>query len=214
MNSQTLSAFLEPTQGFHASFITHINVTRAAYSPSCSLHLYFKLSPAIFVDPYELSHHQKSYSFRHTGTSNLELPVVAVDAGGSALLLNVNEFVDNVVVKVPVHMRYGEPQRAATYDTVEIPWPVGFVACPGSCENPPPPPFCIYSSAQLHTLLSRTTCPRRFRACLRATRSASSRRRTQGWRPCECPLGHSMTSTGSRSGLRWWCCSALRTSCA
>jgi hypothetical protein len=69
----------------------------------------------------------------------LELPVAAVNSGGSAVLLNVTVPDDPsgvVEIKVPFHMRYGEPAQSTVsqQQNVEIPWPVGFLACPSDCE--------------------------------------------------------------------------------
>ena len=136
----SLVSSLHPKDGFHTTYTTQISITQLSALQNCSLHLYYTLPPLIFIDPYELVHHQHSYDFKHWGTSNLELPVTAVNLEGSALLLDVSfpddASVDVVEVRVPLHMRYGEPAQSTRsgHQTAEIPWPVGFLACPSACE--------------------------------------------------------------------------------
>lgn len=111
-------------------------------SRNCSLHLSYTLPPLVFVDQYELIHYKHSYTFRHAGTSNLELPVIAVDPGGLSLLLDVfmpeemEMESDSIIidVKVPLHMRYGEPASAGGFAEAKMPCPLAFFACPRSCK--------------------------------------------------------------------------------
>src|ERR1700721_1194431 len=133
----SLRSSLEPAQGFHRTFTTTITTSSES---SCSLHLYHKLPPIVFVDPYELAHYQDAYTFRQWGTSNLELPVSAVSPEGSAVLLNVTlpSGNSNATVQLPVHFRYPRPAPPGTdgYCEEEIPWPIAFMACPCSSECP------------------------------------------------------------------------------
>lgn len=121
-----------PKDGFHP--ISTTTISSPTFELGCSLHLHFSLPPLIFVDPYELAHHEQFYTFKHWGTSNLELPVTAVDEGGSSVLLNVDipEGAKEVEVKLPLHLRYGNPAEASSsgHHSVEMAWPNGFLACP------------------------------------------------------------------------------------
>jgi len=143
-----------PADGFHLTSTTHIAFSNSDLFSNCSLHLYFSLPPLIFVDPYELAHHARSYAFNHWGTANLELPIHAVPQNNSRLLLTVspehdlwnsddpnpevNEVEFGLEIKVPLHLRYGDPRSNSGYHTAEMDWPTGFLACPqilqGFCE--------------------------------------------------------------------------------
>ncbi|KAF9462314.1 PIG-X [Collybia nuda] len=128
----SLISSVSPKDGFHPISTTAIYLPK--FNPLCTLHLHFSLQPLIFVDPYELAHHEEFYTFKHWGTSNLELPVTAVDEGGSAVLLNVDvpEGAREVEVRVPLHLRYGDPAQTSSsgHHSVEMAWPTGFLVCP------------------------------------------------------------------------------------
>jgi GPI mannosyltransferase 1 subunit X len=148
-----LSSSLSLNDGFHRTSTTHISSSTP--SKHCSFHLSFTLPPLIFIDPYELAHHARSYTFRHWGTANLELPVHAVSPTNSVLLLNLtvpqkttNQLNNwNIEINVPLHLRYGDSSGGNAgndydyYYNTEMDWPIGFVACPGDvtglCESPP-----------------------------------------------------------------------------
>lgn len=136
-----LSSSLSTKQGFHSTYTTHIIVDDPADLAGCALHLVYNFPPRIFVDPYELAIYKDSYTHRLSGTSNLELPVMAVNPKGSALLLYVKAFPPgspNVTVDVPIHVRYGElvlSNSSSDDSSVEVPWPIGFWACPLLCTS-------------------------------------------------------------------------------
>ncbi|KAG5722956.1 Protein PBN1 [Termitomyces sp. T112] len=120
--------------GYHPVSDTIITLDETQHLSNCSLYLYLFLSPLIFVDPYELVHYEASYTFRHWGTSNLELPIGAVSQDGSHLLLNVHR-TDNkneIHVKLPLHLRYGNlsEDQLPGYHTADLAWPAGFFECP------------------------------------------------------------------------------------
>lgn len=127
----SLISSISPKDGFHPTSTTRIHLPH--FESNCSLHLYFSLQPLIFVDPYELAHHEQFYTFKHWGTSNIELPVSAVDEGGSAVLLDIYfpEGAKEVEVALPLHLRYGNPAKASSsgHQSVEMAWPKGFLAC-------------------------------------------------------------------------------------
>jgi GPI mannosyltransferase 1 subunit X len=139
-----LSSSLSTTHGFHSVYSTQIIVDDHADIAKCTVHLLHIFPPRVFVDPYELLNHKDFYTFRLSGTSNLELPVMAVGPEGSALLLNIlfpRAFhgTQNVTVDVPLHIRYGEPAqprspKTSDDGTVKVPWPTAFWACPSSCK--------------------------------------------------------------------------------
>ncbi|GLB44727.1 putative isochorismatase family protein [Lyophyllum shimeji] len=124
--------------GYHPVSITTVNLEEPEVlkDSKCALYLHFTLPPLIFVDPYELVHHEASYTFRHWGTSNLELPVSAVPQNSSHLLLAVTVPDDKreVEVRLPLHLRYGDLSKGSLhgYHQEEIAWPTGFLECPVS----------------------------------------------------------------------------------
>lgn len=132
-----LNSSLATKNGFHTTYSTKIAVTETKELADCNLYLLYILPSRIFIDPYELYNFDKFYSFKHWGTSNLELPGVAVDAEDSALLLNItlpNSFgygVQSISVDVPLHMRYGRTvlSEASGETNIVVPWPTGFWAC-------------------------------------------------------------------------------------
>lgn len=135
----SFTSSLNPHEGFHTTSTNRIYISKVP-SRNCSLHLSYTLPPLVFVDQYELIHYSHSYTFRHAGTSNLELPLTAVDPSGSSLLLDVSmpeeTQSDSMIidVKVPLHMRYGEPASAGGFSEVKMTWPLVFFACPNPCE--------------------------------------------------------------------------------
>jgi len=90
------------------------------------------------VDLYELHNYNHLYSFKHWGTSNLELPLAALPRTGSALLLTVKPITRDrgakVEISVPLHGRYGDvaSSNSPSYQSVQVPSPEGFFACPSS----------------------------------------------------------------------------------
>ena len=132
----TSSSFLNTQHSFHAIYSTHFSINESPPSNEhCNLHIFYVLPPSIFVDPYELAHYSAHYSFALRGTRNLELPVLAVSPEGSQLLLQVllPEPSSNVAVNLPIHARYGNV-GAHGYETVLIPKPTSFWACPSNGE--------------------------------------------------------------------------------
>ena len=132
-----LTSSISPAYGYH-----HISLTRISFtapeplgsSQNCTLHLHFTLPPLIFVDSYELAHYEESYTFRHWGTSNLELPVAALPQENASLLLTARTTLNStreVEVKLPFHVRYGDVTRVSLigYEPTEMEWPTGFLAC-------------------------------------------------------------------------------------
>lgn len=127
-----LSFTLSPRRGFHSTLSAGIALYKAA--PGCSSFILYTLPPSIIVDRYELS--DRNITFELWGESNLELPVFAVEQSDVTLLLSAMPaapHLQEVVVDVPIHVRYGPPlSRYAHYQSIEIPPPMCFWACPGS----------------------------------------------------------------------------------
>ncbi|PFH48010.1 hypothetical protein AMATHDRAFT_150840 [Amanita thiersii Skay4041] len=143
MQQPTLTSYLYPTQGYHPTSTTRVQIPPHLIESlnSCTTHLLYTLPPLLFVDKYELTNYQNSYTFHHWGTSNLELPVFAVDQVDSLLLLNVkNECDVECEVKVPLHLRYGDPlvksENRPAQQEAKLDWPTGFFACPPSVDIP------------------------------------------------------------------------------
>ena len=130
---------LSTTRGFHTTWTTTVKLTRdLIQDENCSLYLLYDLPRHVFVDQYELANYRGSYTFHLSGTMNMELPVTALVFTSSDLLLNVSIESKSgsedlmVSVQVPLHMRYGQP-GSVDYHDEQIPSPVAYLACPGSC---------------------------------------------------------------------------------
>ncbi|OCH95220.1 hypothetical protein OBBRIDRAFT_809924 [Obba rivulosa] len=128
-------------KGFHVVHTTRVVLD--APCPECSLHLVHDLPPHVYVDPYELAQ-RPGFTFTLEGSSDLELPVFAVDPAGSVLLLTVDVPSKNTTelsVNVPLHARYGTPvaDSGSPYETIPLKEPLGFWACPATGEHHAPP---------------------------------------------------------------------------
>lgn len=131
----SLISSIQPRDGFHPVLSTKISLDnyKLLSTSNCSLHLLITLPPLVFVDPYELAHHEEFFTFRHWGTSNLELPVSVVAQNSSSLLLDIKilKNVPEVEVNVPLHLRYGDLTKGSSgHHSVELSWPTGFLSCP------------------------------------------------------------------------------------
>ena len=129
-----------PTQGFHPISTNVVHFSSLSSLGQCSLHLYFKLPPLLFVDPHELAQRNVTYTFNHWGSRDLEKPVHALPEAerGSDVLLNVRlpPSIDddgklwNVTVELPMHLRYGVPAPLQKpYDHVRVDTPIAFLLC-------------------------------------------------------------------------------------
>lgn len=131
---------VSPSQGFHpiSTNVVHFSAKSSSLA-QCSLYLYFKLPPLLFVDPHELAQRSNNYTFNHWGSRDLEKPVHALPEAerGSDVLLNVRLLSNidgdrkpletgsvsrntqdaqswNVTVELPMHLRYGVPAPASS----------------------------------------------------------------------------------------------------
>ncbi|KAK0469436.1 PIG-X, partial [Desarmillaria tabescens] len=152
----SLSSTIHPLYGFHPIVTTSFH--GITVEPSCSLYLLLTLPPLVFVDPYELANYKDSYTFRHAGPSNLELPVSAIGPSNSHVLMNVSrQAITKGAVQIPLHLRYGEVTVSMDeFQAVDISKPEGYVIC-GACivSKPCPCPKlpsegCTDSDAELH----------------------------------------------------------------
>ncbi|KAL4074612.1 PIG-X [Scleroderma yunnanense] len=134
--SALLSFALSPSRGFHSTLSTRIALNDAP--PGCSTLVLYTLPPSIIVDRYELS--DRDIAFELWGESNLELPVFAVNQSDVVLLLDVKPAsnLQEAVVDVPVHVRYGPPHSGDTHQSIEVPPPMCFWACPRSVDASSP----------------------------------------------------------------------------
>lgn len=123
----TFTSDLHPKHGFHPISASSLHVP--AQFRTCTYHLLYSLPPSVFVDKYELANYRSSYSFQLWGTSNLELPVFALEQSNSTLLLTVEPSDEPIEVNVPLHLRYGSP-ALDSYVHIKAPEPVGFFSCP------------------------------------------------------------------------------------
>lgn len=164
-----------PSQGFHpiSTNVVHFSTSSSSLG-QCSLHLYFKLPPLLFVDPHELAQRIVTYTFNHWGSRDLEKPVHALPEAerGSEVLLNVRlpSSIDedgklpgsvsgNVTVELPMHLRYGVPvPLEKPYDNVWVDTPVAFFLCktsPTLADSPTQLP----PSLPLHVIASLPKAP-------------------------------------------------------
>ena len=122
---------IAPSQGFHPTSTSIIHFSSSSLA-QCSLHLYFKLPPLLFVDPYELAQRNGSYTFHHWGSRDLEKPIHALPETerGSDVLLDVKFSASSgsVIVELPMHLRYGIP-ALSMYDRVHVDMPIAFLLC-------------------------------------------------------------------------------------
>lgn len=124
-------------QGFHFTVSTTVYIPDSAGLDSRKLHVVYDLDPHVYADQYELAQ-RPEYSSTLWGTTDLEKPVSAVDAGGSVLLLTADTYrlgpsrPVNITLEVPLHARYGRPIAGATAHNatyrVSLKRPVGFFA--------------------------------------------------------------------------------------
>lgn len=123
----TLSSTIHPSYGFHPTVTT--NFHGISVEPSCSLFLLLTFRPLVFVDPYELANYKDSYTFRHAGPSNLELPVSAIGPTNSHVFVNVSRrAVKEGSLQIPLHLRYGEVSVDG-FQAVDVSVPEGYVIC-------------------------------------------------------------------------------------
>ncbi|KAF8797542.1 hypothetical protein BYT27DRAFT_7125175 [Phlegmacium glaucopus] len=164
---------ISPSQGFHPISTNLVHLSPGSSSlAQCSLHLYFKLPPLLFVDPHELSQRNNTYTFHHWGSRDLEKPVHASREveRGSDVLLNVrlpssihddgrrhetsaSSQMWNVTVELPMHLRYGVPAPPSLtsgsekpYEHVQVDAPIAFLLCKAS-------PTLVDNATQLPALL-------------------------------------------------------------
>ncbi|KAJ7112800.1 PIG-X [Mycena crocata] len=138
------SALLQANSS-HPVLSTSIEIT--ADADTCGVYVHLVFPPLIFVDPFELANYRDSYTFEHLGSSNLELPLAALNGSGSSLLIAVAvpSGGGSVEVDVPLHFRYGTTSvgRSPGFQTAELEWPTVFLSCPSTYarhSSPPPQP--------------------------------------------------------------------------
>lgn len=126
--SKSSKPTLSPDRGFHTTLSTELNLVKPTQA-NCSLHQLLKLPPRVFVDPYELA--LRGQTFQISGSSNLELPVTAMDSSGSFVLFELLNIAKNgpVHVEIPLHVRYGVPDGP---ELTDIQWPFSFWSCPST----------------------------------------------------------------------------------
>ncbi|KAF8610237.1 hypothetical protein BDV93DRAFT_517391, partial [Ceratobasidium sp. AG-I] len=131
-SSVVINNTVSPTQGFHLTSTTTVyNLTTLASGRDCFA-ASLQLVPSDFiVDEYELEQRYKEgYGplCHVVGEKDLELPVEAV-GGRSALVLAEFPIEPEVVLNIPLHIRYARPQRDKGTVEVELPWPWVIFGC-------------------------------------------------------------------------------------
>jgi hypothetical protein len=144
----TFSASFQSPTGLHPKL--QLTLPRQHLSPpkdSCSLHAYWTLPSAIFIDRYQLSDHLflasqnliKLHSL--SGEQDLEAPDWVINKWGSAALLELatpppsayTSKGEDWTITIPTHLRYltshtHTPGPSGTV-LLDVPWPVVFWAC-------------------------------------------------------------------------------------
>lgn len=148
MLSPSITSHLHPAHGFHPS--SRNTLTLLHHHQNCTIHLYYTLPPQIFVDPHELALRRASYAYRHWGSTELEKPAYALDSGEAdtevLVIFEDTKFlvgVDGtdtaaqreVMVDVPMHLRYGRPSASGGYEEVQLRWPTAFLLCPSDLSS-------------------------------------------------------------------------------
>jgi len=100
---------------------------------ACNLFVLYELPPDIFIDSFELNDH--GLRFDYVGSTNLELPLSGVGNEAGWLLVTV-EPEREVVVDVPLHVRYGVPREGHNpRRIIQLPPPTCFWDCPSSYKS-------------------------------------------------------------------------------
>src|SRR5260221_11417096 len=120
-------ASISPTAGFHTKSFVSIQHRSPTVPQNHCLYVLYILPSAVFVDPYELEQRRRDGylpSFKVLGETNLELPLEAVDEGGSALLLTLHPEFSINTIEVPLHMRYMPPVNGeVSLVHIRVSWP-------------------------------------------------------------------------------------------
>ncbi|KAF5359299.1 hypothetical protein D9756_003563 [Leucocoprinus leucothites] len=159
----SVSATVHSSSSFHPT--SQVTFTLRPHNPvpeRCKLHLLYKLSPSVFIDPYELAQRQASYTFVKWGPTEIERPVHAVENQDTLALLTVvvpphddgaGSF--QFDVDVPLHARYLAPISKDTTPLVDsgnyrhfpLERPQAFFACPREYDHNSPTTLPAYISA-------------------------------------------------------------------
>ncbi|KAJ3543562.1 hypothetical protein NMY22_g3098 [Coprinellus aureogranulatus] len=144
LSSFSSSSILDPNYGAHPSIVTTIQLPELQPDSACSLLLHYTLPPLLFVDKYELEMRSGEYQvvgLRGRGAKELEKPVHAlqIENGGDsavgvelAVRKDLETQADTIQVRLPIHVRYGEPvasNSSAPYTIQGLESPSVVLAC-------------------------------------------------------------------------------------
>jgi hypothetical protein len=140
------TTILEPKYGAHPTIVTTVLLPEFSSNSTCSLLVHYTLPPLLFVDKYELEMRKEEYEIlglRGRGAKELERPVHALPASedldsniGVELVLRKEVQSDHLQVRVPIHVRYGEPVVSGTstpYTVQGFEPPSLVLTCLGEC---------------------------------------------------------------------------------
>jgi hypothetical protein len=120
-------------KGFHTTLSTRISLHARREYAACNLFVIYELPPDIIIDSFELNDHGLRFEF--VGSTNLELPLSGVENEAGWLLVAVKPERE-VVVDVPLHVRYGVPREGHNpRHIIQLPPPTCFWGCPSSCAS-------------------------------------------------------------------------------
>ncbi|KAJ8585223.1 hypothetical protein M405DRAFT_865571 [Rhizopogon salebrosus TDB-379] len=120
-------------KGFHTTLSTRISLHARREYAACNLFVIYELPPDIIIDSFELNDHGLRFEF--VGSTNLELPLSGVENEAGWLLVTVKPERE-VVVDVPLHVRYGVPREGHNpRHIIQLPPPTCFWGCPSSYKS-------------------------------------------------------------------------------
>jgi PIG-X / PBN1 len=184
LSSAAVGTWLEPAYGSHPNIRTILPsstlvppVNDTVDHESCTLHGLYTLSKEVFVDKYQLAQLAQFQSGGIAdvrgvwGETDLENPTYKTEGWGSVVLLDVAvpvaDEAEELVLELPVHLRYLEPSTEGGYEALTLLPPQLFWTCQNSVEGIQHDrmvadldfsvsPFGPPSSSLLHTLFPST----------------------------------------------------------
>jgi PIG-X / PBN1 len=153
LSSARVISHLEPVYGSHPNIRTLLPasvlvppVNDTLDHETCRLRSLYTLSKEVFVDKYQLSQLAQFHSGGIAdvrgvwGEMDLEDPTYKTEGWGSVVLLDVAipQEEGELVLELPVHLRYLEPSNVGAYEALTLLPPRVFWSCQNSDEGTPP----------------------------------------------------------------------------
>ncbi|TEB31583.1 hypothetical protein FA13DRAFT_1791374 [Coprinellus micaceus] len=100
---------LDPPYGAHPTIVTTALLPELSQNASCSLFVHYILPPLLFVDKYELEMRKEEYE-----VVGLRASKDLDDSVGVELVLRKGVRFNDIQVRLPIHVRYGQPVTSGT----------------------------------------------------------------------------------------------------